>query len=63
MKARIKRIKEAVATSKWLSHLTISMITQPEPPIIATLEEVRLKEELKDSTLTVGWKEQTRASC
>lgn len=63
MKARIQRLKEVVATSKWLSHLTISMTTQPEPPIIATLAEVRLKEGLKDSTLIEGWKEQTRASC
>ena len=62
MKVRIQPLKEAAATSKWLEHLTISMITQPEPLIIVTLGEVQLKE-LKDSTLIVGWKEQTRASC
>lgn len=59
MRARIQRIR---ATSKWLSHLTISMIMPPEPPIIATVGEARLKE-LKGSTLIAGWKEQIRASC
>ena len=56
MKARIQRLTKevmVVATSKWLSHLTISMITLPEPPIIATLGEARLKG-LKDSTLIGG---------